>query len=126
MGLPQLVVKPAEGQSVWFGGMGVVFKVLGADTGGAFAIVEHPIEPGRLVLPHVHLREDEYSYVLERFTFAWRTHNTSPKRQRGSRNQDPRWRFGLVSRSAPRVMRNACVSRHRRHSAFCRLVMLGS
>jgi len=27
--------------------------------------VEHPIEPGRLVLPHVHLRKDEYSYVLE-------------------------------------------------------------
>jgi len=47
------------------GGMGVVFKVSGADTGGAFAVGEHPIEPGRLVLPHVHVREDEYSYVLE-------------------------------------------------------------
>jgi quercetin dioxygenase-like cupin family protein len=45
--------------------MGVVFKVSGADTGGAFAVVEHPIEPGRLVLPHVHRHEDEYSYVLE-------------------------------------------------------------
>jgi hypothetical protein len=41
--------------------MGVVFKVSGADTGGAFAVVEHPIEPGRLVLPHVHQHEDEYS-----------------------------------------------------------------
>jgi uncharacterized cupin superfamily protein len=30
-----------------------------------FAVVEHPIEPGRLVLPHVHQHEDEYSYVLE-------------------------------------------------------------
>jgi hypothetical protein len=58
-------VKPGEGRSVWLGGMGVVFKVSGADTGGAFAVVEHPIEPGRLVLPHVHLHEDEYSYVLE-------------------------------------------------------------
>jgi len=27
--------------------------------------VEHPIEPGRLVFPHVHQHEDEYSYVLE-------------------------------------------------------------
>ncbi len=45
--------------------MGVVFKVSGADTGGAFAVVEHPIEPGRRVLPHVHLHEDEYSYVLD-------------------------------------------------------------
>jgi mannose-6-phosphate isomerase-like protein (cupin superfamily) len=59
------VVKPGEGNSVWLGGMGVVFKVSGANTGGAFAVVEHPIEPGRLVRPHVHLHEDEYSYVLE-------------------------------------------------------------
>ena len=62
---PTIVVKPGEGRSVWLGGMGVVFKVSGADTGGAFAVVEHPIEPGRLVLPHVHLHEDEYSYILE-------------------------------------------------------------
>jgi hypothetical protein len=64
MDAPRVVVKPGEGRSVWLGGMGVVFKVSGADTGGAFAVVEHPIEPGRLVLPHVHLHEDEYSYVL--------------------------------------------------------------
>lgn len=60
-----LVVGPGEGRSVWLGGMGVVFKVSGSETGGAFAVVEHPIEPGRLVLPHVHRHEDEYSYVLE-------------------------------------------------------------
>ncbi len=59
------IVKPDEGRSVSLGGMGVVFKVSGAETGGAFAVVEHPIEPGRLVLPHVHQHEDEYSYVLE-------------------------------------------------------------
>ena len=60
-----IVVKPGEGHSVSLGGMGVVFKVPGTATGGAFAVVEHPIEPGRLVPPPVHLREDEYSYVLE-------------------------------------------------------------
>jgi quercetin dioxygenase-like cupin family protein len=65
MDAPQVVVKPGEGRSVSLGGMGVVFKLSGADTGGAFAIVEHPIEPGRLVPPHVHQYEDEYSYVLE-------------------------------------------------------------
>jgi mannose-6-phosphate isomerase-like protein (cupin superfamily) len=65
MDVPTFVVKPGEGSSVWLGGMGVVFKVSGADTRGAFAVVEHPIEPGRLVLPHVHTREDEFSYVLE-------------------------------------------------------------
>jgi mannose-6-phosphate isomerase-like protein (cupin superfamily) len=65
MDASKLVVKPGEGRSVSLGGMGVVFKVSGAETGGAFAVVEHPIEPGRLVLPHVHANEDEYSYVLE-------------------------------------------------------------
>jgi mannose-6-phosphate isomerase-like protein (cupin superfamily) len=65
MDMPRIVVSPGEGRSVSLGGMGVIFKVGGADTGGAFAIVEHPIEPGRLVLPHVHQHEDEYSYVLE-------------------------------------------------------------
>src|SRR5215471_17307843 len=65
MEVPTIVVEPGKGRSVWLGGMGVVFKVSGANTGGAFAVVEHPIEPGRLVLPHVHIHEDEYSYVLE-------------------------------------------------------------
>jgi len=65
MDVTKLVVKPGDGRSVSLGGMGVVFKVSGADTGGAFAVVEHPIEPGRLVPPHVHLHEDESSYVLE-------------------------------------------------------------
>jgi hypothetical protein len=65
MDVPAIVVKPGDGRSVSLGGMGVVFKVSGADTGGAFAVVEHPIEAGRLVLPHFHLHEDEYSNVLE-------------------------------------------------------------
>jgi mannose-6-phosphate isomerase-like protein (cupin superfamily) len=63
--VPRLVVKPGEGRSVWLGGMGVVYKISVADAGGAFATVEHPLDPGRLVLPHVHLHVDEYSYVLE-------------------------------------------------------------
>src|SRR5262249_29803574 len=62
---PRIAVEAGDGRSVSLGGMGVVYKVSGADTGGAFAIVEHPIDPGRLVYPHVHLHEDEYSYVLE-------------------------------------------------------------
>ncbi len=61
----RLMVAPGEGKSVWLGGLGVVFKISGEETGGSFALVEHPIEPRRLVPPHVHTREDEYSYVLE-------------------------------------------------------------
>ena len=47
MDMPTIVVKPGEGRSVSLGGMGVVFKVSGADTGGAFAVVEHPVNGPR-------------------------------------------------------------------------------
>ncbi len=60
-----LLVPAGDAKSVWLGGLGVVFKISGEDTNGTLAIVEHPIEPGRLVPPHQHSREDEYSYVLE-------------------------------------------------------------
>jgi hypothetical protein len=36
MDVPAIVVEPGDGRSVSLGGMGVVFKVCGADTGGAF------------------------------------------------------------------------------------------
>ena len=40
--------------------------IWGAETGGTFSLVEHPIPPRTLVAPlHLHEREDEYSYVLE-------------------------------------------------------------
>ncbi len=59
-------VLPGEGKSVRLDGIGVVFKLYGADTGGSFALVEHPIEPGTLgAPPHRHQHEDEYSDVLE-------------------------------------------------------------
>ena len=61
----QFVVRRGEGHHVWLGGMGVDFKISSERTGGLFAIVEHPIEPGRLVPPHVHRDEDECSLVLE-------------------------------------------------------------
>ncbi len=54
-----------EAASVQIGGLGVIFRLRGQATGGAFSLVEHPIAPGTLVPPHTHSREDEYSYVLE-------------------------------------------------------------
>ena len=58
---------PGEGKSVTLGpnSIGVVFKLYSEDTGGQFAMVEHPLPPGTLVQPHLHHNEDEYSYVLE-------------------------------------------------------------
>jgi quercetin dioxygenase-like cupin family protein len=60
----KIVVEPGEGESVSLGGVGVDFKISGEMTGGAFSIVEHPLDPGRLIPPHIHYREDELSYVV--------------------------------------------------------------
>lgn len=63
--LNRLAVLPDDGDRLWLGGIGVDFKIRGEETGGQLAIVEHPLEPRRLVPPHMHEPEDEYSYVLE-------------------------------------------------------------
>jgi quercetin dioxygenase-like cupin family protein len=62
---PLTVVRPGEGRAGELGGVGVVFKLWGHDTGGALSIVEHPFAVGALVAPHTHTREDEYSIVTE-------------------------------------------------------------
>jgi len=60
------VVGPRDGKAVDLGSVGVRFMVWGGESGGGFALVEHPIPPRTLVAPlHRHAREDEYSYVLE-------------------------------------------------------------
>jgi quercetin dioxygenase-like cupin family protein len=64
-GTHRMVVRPADGKSVWLGGLGVDFKIRGELTQRLLAVVEHPMEPGRLVPPHVHFDTDEYSYVLQ-------------------------------------------------------------
>lgn len=61
-----VVVRPGEGRSGALGpGLGVTFKIDGADTGGALSIVEHPFDVGAWVPPHVHALEDEISIVTE-------------------------------------------------------------
>ena len=50
----RIVIHPHEGEAVALGGVGVVYKVAGDDTGGRLAIVEHPVEPGTLVPPPTH------------------------------------------------------------------------
>lgn len=61
------VVKlPEATESFDFGGLGVDWKIDGAETGRRFSIVHHPMAPRALAAPlHRHHREDEYSYVLE-------------------------------------------------------------
>jgi quercetin dioxygenase-like cupin family protein len=60
------VVRPGEGRVGGLApGVGVIFKIDGADSGGTLSIVEHPFAIGALVPPHVHHLEDEFSIVLE-------------------------------------------------------------
>jgi mannose-6-phosphate isomerase-like protein (cupin superfamily) len=60
------IIGPRDGKFVDLRSVGVRFMVWGAETGGTFSLVEHPIPPRTLVAPlHIHTHEDEYSYVLE-------------------------------------------------------------
>jgi quercetin dioxygenase-like cupin family protein len=60
------IIGPEDGDFVGLGGLGIRFMVDGEETGGQFALVEHPLEPRALGAPmHRHTNEDEYSYVLE-------------------------------------------------------------
>jgi quercetin dioxygenase-like cupin family protein len=62
----RIVLSPAEGEASEFGGLGVRFMIDGVQSGGNFALVEHPIGPRVLAAPmHTHRHEDEYTYVLE-------------------------------------------------------------
>src|SRR5436853_3363514 len=60
------VVGPTDGKAGFLGSIGVRFMVDGAESGGGFSLVEHPMSPHALAAPlHRHAREDEYSYVVE-------------------------------------------------------------
>ena len=61
----EFVVAHGEGKRVHLGGVGVVFKVSGKDTNGAFSIVEHPLKPRTLARPHLHEGTDEFSFVVK-------------------------------------------------------------
>jgi len=55
-----LVVLPDEGKSVHFGGTGAIFKLLGEQTNGTLALVEHTVASNTLAAPpHTHRDEDE-------------------------------------------------------------------
>ena len=60
------IVGPRDGKSGFLGSIGVRFMIDGAETGGGFSLVEHPISAHALAAPlHRHTREDGYTYVLE-------------------------------------------------------------
>ena len=60
------VLGPTDGKAGMLGSIGVRFMISGAQSGGDFSLVEHPMPPRKLAAPlHRHSREDEYSFVLE-------------------------------------------------------------
>ena len=60
------ITMPADGsEQVEIGGLGIVWKIEGAEADDRFSVVHHPLAPRALAAPlHRHTREDEYSYVL--------------------------------------------------------------
>ena len=60
------VLGPKDGKAGFLGSIGVRFMIDGAESGGGFSLVEHPMSARALAAPlHRHTREDEYSYVVE-------------------------------------------------------------
>jgi quercetin dioxygenase-like cupin family protein len=58
---------------VQIGGFATAFLATADSTSGAYALMEHTLEPGLLgAPPHRHAREDEISYVLEGRLTVWR------------------------------------------------------
>jgi quercetin dioxygenase-like cupin family protein len=63
--LKPYVLAPGEGQPLWFLGSLMLVKATGAQTGGAFALVENLLPAGFASPYHLHHVEDEAFYVLE-------------------------------------------------------------
>ena len=60
------VLGPHDGKAGSLGMIGVRLMIDGAESGGGFSLVEHPMPPRALAAPlHRHLNEDEYSFILE-------------------------------------------------------------
>jgi mannose-6-phosphate isomerase-like protein (cupin superfamily) len=60
------IVGPRDGKAGSLGSIGARLMIRGLESGGGFALVEHPMPPRALAAPlHRHHREDEYSYILE-------------------------------------------------------------
>src|SRR5579871_2722213 len=58
-------VPPGAGEAVWLVGGTYTLKIAGAQTGGAFTLLEAVVPPGGGPPPHNHYTEDETFIVLE-------------------------------------------------------------
>jgi len=60
-----IVLEPDEGEALWFNNDLLTFKATGAETNGAFVLVEELARRGKVTPLHVHPDEEETFYVLE-------------------------------------------------------------
>jgi quercetin dioxygenase-like cupin family protein len=60
-----ILLAPDAGEALWFNNDLLTFKATGADTGGAFLLVEEVARRGKVTPLHLHPEERETFYVLE-------------------------------------------------------------
>jgi len=60
-----ITVPPGTGARTWLLGDTYTLKLSGAQTGGAFALLEPVVPPGGGPPPHIHYAEDETFIILE-------------------------------------------------------------
>src|SRR3954468_4655768 len=60
-----IVRDPEQGDALWFNNDLLTFKATGAETNGAFVLVEELARRGKVTPLHLHPDEDESFYVLE-------------------------------------------------------------
>ena len=62
---PDYLVAAEEGCSGRLGGATFAFKILGEHNRNAFSLSSLSLDPGYLMPPHVHSRDEEFLYVLD-------------------------------------------------------------
>lgn len=60
-----IVLDRDEGEALWFNNDLLTFKATGAETGGAFLVVEELARGGKVTPLHTHSEEEETFYILE-------------------------------------------------------------
>jgi quercetin dioxygenase-like cupin family protein len=93
-----IVLPPGEGQTVTVLGDQYAYKAIGADTGGAYGLLETMAAPGSAVPAHIHHTEDEAFYVLE---------GELTIRIGGERRKAPTGTFAFIPRGSIHAVTNA-------------------
>jgi hypothetical protein len=60
-----IALDPGEGEALWFNNDLLIFKATGAQTGGAYLLVEEVARRGKVTPLHTHPPEEETFYVLD-------------------------------------------------------------